>query len=102
VDAVLYLGAPELLLKEPMPADIALDTEYRKELEGRQSLPGIPAEPAQTIEQEDKEIIKEESNPLFLSSAPSRRDSKHPDPALQHAIQECRETLDRRRHQTTN
>ena len=43
VDAALYLGSLELLLKEPMPADIAFDTEYRKELERRQSLPGIPA-----------------------------------------------------------
>jgi hypothetical protein len=100
VDAVLYLGPPELLLKEPMPADIALDIDYRKELARRQSLPGIPVGPAFSVEQEDAEIIKEESNPL-LSSAPERQDSKHPDPALQHAIQACREMLSREEQQPT-
>lgn len=91
-----------LLLKEAMPADIALDIEYRKELGRRQSLPGIPAASPKTIEQENAEIIKEDSDPLFLSLVPSLRDFNHPDPALQRAVQECREASGRESHRPTN
>jgi hypothetical protein len=96
VDAVLYLGPSELELKEQMPADIALDLEYRKELQRRQALPGIPSAPPQTIEQENAEIMKEDSDPIFLSSVPKRPDPNHPDPALQRALQECRDALKQR------
>jgi hypothetical protein len=94
VDAVLYLDSPDLLLKEPFPADIALDTEYRTELQRRQRLPGIPTA-LSTIEHENAEIIEQESNPLFLSSVPTPENSNHPDPALQRAVQECRATVHR-------
>ena len=92
VDAVLYLGPPELLLNEQFPADTALDTKYRTELQRRQGLPGIPAAP-RTIEQENAEIIKQDSNPLFLSSVPMPADASHPDPALRRAVQECRDAI---------
>jgi hypothetical protein len=95
VDAVLYLGPPELLLKEAMPADVALDIEYRRELQRRQGLPGIPAAPSGTIEEENAAIIKQDSDPLFASSAPLHPDSNHPDPALQRAVEECRKAIGR-------
>jgi hypothetical protein len=41
VDAFLYLGAPALRLTEPMPADIALDVDYRMELNRRDALTGF-------------------------------------------------------------
>jgi hypothetical protein len=96
VDAVLYLGPPEFELKEQMPANIALDLEYRRELQRRQALPGIPAAPPQTIEQENAEIMKEDSDPILLSSLPKPPDPNHPDPALQRALQECRDALKQR------
>jgi hypothetical protein len=100
VDAVLYLGSPDLALKEAMPADIALDVAYRNELHRRQGLPGIPAAPPRTIEQEDAEIMKEESQILFLSSMPSPPDVNHPDPALKSAIQGCLDRLKQRNQPT--
>jgi hypothetical protein len=93
VDAVLYLGRSELELKEQIPADVAVDLEYRKELQRRQALPGIPSASPQTIEQENAEIMKEDSDPMFLSSLPKPPDPNHPDPALQRALQECRDAL---------
>ena len=38
VDAFLYLGPQEFRLKEPMPADIALDADYMAELLRRENL----------------------------------------------------------------
>jgi hypothetical protein len=40
VDAYLYLGPRDLLLREPQPAEILLDKEYMAELERRASLTG--------------------------------------------------------------
>ena len=41
VDAFLYVGPQDLRLMERLPADIALDTEYRMELQRREALPGL-------------------------------------------------------------
>jgi hypothetical protein len=42
VDAFLYIGPQDLRLRDQMPADIALDINYRLELQRRGSLPGFP------------------------------------------------------------
>jgi hypothetical protein len=42
VDAFLYLGPQDLRLREQLPADIALDEDYLKELNRRMVLVGFP------------------------------------------------------------
>ena len=42
VDAFLYLGPTDLQLREQMPADIALDSEFMAESQRRLSLQGLP------------------------------------------------------------
>jgi hypothetical protein len=42
VDAFLYLGPQDLRLREQLPADIALDEDYLKELHRRMVLAGFP------------------------------------------------------------
>jgi hypothetical protein len=61
VDAFLYLGPPDLSLKEQLPADIALDADYEKELQRRESLRGMPPMPRET----NQEIVSEAENPLY-------------------------------------
>jgi hypothetical protein len=41
-DAFLYLGPQDLRLREQLPADIALDEDYLKELNRRMVLVGFP------------------------------------------------------------
>ncbi len=82
VDAFLYLGPPDLSLKEQLPADIALDADYEKELQRRESLRGMPPMPRET----NQEIVKEAENPLYVEDAP-------PDTKLME--QDC---LDRKSH----
>jgi hypothetical protein len=81
-----------------MPAAIALDFEYRKELARRASLPGIPAQPPETLEEENQEIMQEDADPLFLSAMPKAPDPDHPDPGLQRAVQNC---LNNRKNQAS-
>ncbi len=62
VDAFLYLGPPEFRLKEQTLAYIALDADYRKELERRDSLPG--AMHFFSIKDDDEEIPKDAEDPI--------------------------------------
>jgi hypothetical protein len=82
VDAFLYLGPPDLSLKEQFPADIALDADYEKELQRRESLRGMPPMPRET----NQEIVDEAENPLDVLPPP-------PDTKLME--QDC---LERRSH----
>lgn len=66
VDAFLYLGPQNLLLKEAMPADIALDSDYRTELKRRQDLGFLGSVP-QTLKEEDEEIVNDAGSPLLGS-----------------------------------
>jgi len=66
VDAFLYLGPPDLSLKEQLPADIALDVDYEKELPRRESLQGLHPMPRET----NQEIVNEAENPLYDVSSP--------------------------------
>lgn len=64
VDAFLYLGPQEFKLKEPTPADIALDTEYMSELSRRASLIGPPGAPVQSPKEISDGILQEAQDPI--------------------------------------
>jgi hypothetical protein len=71
VDAFLYLGPPELALKEQMPADIALDADHMKELHRREILVGEPEATTMTQKEQDESIVKGAEDPMFdLSGRP--------------------------------
>lgn len=94
VDAFLYLGPQELGLKEQIPADIALDVDYRLELQRREALPeatGGPSRPTRALKEFDQQIVKDAENPLVVAYKPP--DPKVPDPELAEAVQSC---LDRK------
>jgi len=66
VDAFLYLGPQEFRLNEPMPADIALDTDYMAELRRRESLMGFPpGESAKSQKEFSDEIVQDAQNPIL-------------------------------------
>ena len=65
VDALLYLGPPELALKEQMPADIVLDADYVKELRRREALIGEPEATTMTQKEQDESIVKGAENPMI-------------------------------------
>ena len=79
VDAFLYLGPQDLRLREKMPADIALDVDYRMELLRREALMGFPG--TQTLKEIDRQIVNSAEDPLF---------GMHP-PDLKAAAQDCLE-----------
>ena len=70
VDAFLYLGPQDLLLKEKVPADIALDVDYRMELLRREALPGVPKDAADRLKGVDREVVSEAGSPLFVVPKP--------------------------------
>jgi hypothetical protein len=97
VDAFLYLGPLDLQLKEQIPASIALDVDYRRELQRRTSLPEFPGKApkatTQTLKEENREIMKDAEEVVFVPEKPSDRNS--PDPELAKAVQSC---LERKKH----
>ncbi len=66
VDAFLYLGPQDLRLREKIPADIALDTDYWQELQKGGALLGFPEAATETAEEFDQHIVKSAENPLFV------------------------------------
>jgi hypothetical protein len=66
VDAFLYLGPQSLSLREKMPADIALDFDYRKEMQRRYSLPGFLGAGIPSLEEADQQIVKSAGDPLLI------------------------------------
>jgi hypothetical protein len=87
VDAFLYLGPSALRLAEQMPADIALDVDYRMELKRRDVLAGFPVPNRGTLKEDDKEILNGAENSLNVAWKPSDSD-------LKQAAQDC---LDRKK-----
>jgi len=61
VDAYLYLGPRDLLLNEPVPAEIVLDKDYMSELQRRAVLMGG----LMTDDANPKKILDRDSNPFF-------------------------------------
>lgn len=77
VDAFLYLGPQEFRLKEPVPADIALDADYMAEMRRRESLLGLP--PGQSPKSQKEfsgEIVRGAQNPILEAGAPKLPDAK--------------------------
>jgi hypothetical protein len=85
VDAFLYIGPQDLRLRDQMPTDIALDIDYRLELQRRGSLPGFPGPATGTLKEFDQQIVNGDENPLFFISKP--RDPELPDPELKRMVQ---------------
>jgi hypothetical protein len=95
VDAFLYLGPQDLLLHEQMPADIALDVDYRMELQRRGSLPGFPgASNGGTLKDADQKIMNQAEKPLFVIPKTPLPDPK----AEKEAVQSC---LDAKAHSSS-
>ena len=57
IDGYLYLGPRDLLLRQPIPADIALDEDYMAELRRRADITGGPMRPERILQQEVKSGI---------------------------------------------
>jgi len=90
VDAFLYLGPQDLRLKEQLPADIALDIDYRMELARREALPGPPGVTPEQLKWDREwsaEIVNSASSPLFV--VPKS------DTGIKGIVQSC---LDRKNH----
>jgi hypothetical protein len=75
IDAFLYLGPQEFRLKEPMPADIALDADYMTELRRRQSLMGFWGGESKSPKDFNDDVVREAQNPI-LEGAPPPPDTR--------------------------
>jgi hypothetical protein len=89
VDAFLYLGPPDLRLREKIPADVALDATKREELQRGGAMIGFPNGPSETPEQFDQEIVNSAADPFFV--IPKTKDDSVSDPQLSKAVQDCLE-----------
>jgi hypothetical protein len=70
VDAFLYLGPESLRFKEKMPADVALDTDYMKELERREALSGWPTSGPGTLRDFLEHAVSNAENPFLVLPKP--------------------------------
>ncbi len=70
IDAFLYLGPRDLRLREKIPADIALDTNYRAEFQRGGAMLGFPDAASETSQEFDQQIVKSAEDPLFSMSKP--------------------------------
>lgn len=69
VDALLYVGPRDLLLYEPVPAGIALDTAYMSEVRRRAAVTGKP----NGLWNPDKRLEQEALWSVFLYNPPTNR-----------------------------
>ena len=97
VDALLYLGPQDLRLKHQFPAEIALDVDYRLELQRRDALPGFPRPMSGTakeaLKELDQQIVNDADNPMF--AIPKSKNLSLSDPELSKVVHDC---LDRKNH----
>jgi hypothetical protein len=89
VDAFLYLGPPDLRLREKIPADIALDSSYRAEFQRGAAMFGFPGAASKTSQEFDEQIVKSAEDPLFAIPKMQVQDPKD----VQAWVQSC---LDRK------
>jgi hypothetical protein len=87
VDAFLYLGPQDLRLNEQMPADVALDVDYRMELQRREALTGFPGAATGTLKEFNQQIVNSAETPLHI-------EPKGPD--LKEVKQSCLDLKNRR------
>lgn len=72
IDAFLYLGPQNLQLREPVPADIALDTVYTTEWLRRLKVSGQPG--PRTLEEMNSQIVTGAADPILI--IPKNPDAK--------------------------
>jgi hypothetical protein len=65
VDGFLYLGPQDLRIREKIPADIALDSDYRAELQKGGRLLGFRNAASETPLEFDQEIVKSAGDVIF-------------------------------------
>jgi hypothetical protein len=87
VDAFLYLGPQDLRLREKIPADIALDATYWRELQQGGAMIGFPNGSSEAPKEFDAEVANSAADPLFV--IPKPKDPNLPDPELSKAVQTC-------------
>lgn len=78
LDAFLYLGPQNLQLREPVPADIALDHAYRTEWLRRLKASGLPG--PSSLEEVDAEIVASAADPIIVT--PRNPDAKEVYPMI--------------------
>jgi len=76
VDAFLYLGPQDLRLREKIPADIALDANYRAEFQRGAAMFGFPDADSKTPQEFDQQIVKSAEDPLFAIPKAQAQDPK--------------------------
>ena len=86
-DAFIYFGPQDLRLKEQVPADIALDIDYRMEQRRREALPKPPGSATEAFKKSDQEIVKSAENPFYVIPKEMTKD------VMKNVIQSC---LDRK------
>jgi hypothetical protein len=86
-DAFVYFGPQDLRLKEQVPADVALDMDYRIEQRRREALPNPPGPTTEAFKKSDQEIVRSADDPLYVIP---KEITKH---VLKSAVQSC---LDRK------
>ena len=86
-DAFVYFGPQDLRLKEQVPADIALDIDYRMEQRRREALPKPPGSATEAFKKSDQEIVKSAEDPLYVIPKEMTKD------VMKNVIQSC---LDRK------
>ena len=96
VDAFLYVGPQDLRLREKIPADIALDVDYRTELQRGGAMLGFPQAASETPKEFDHQIVIGADNPLFV--IPKSKSASLTDLDLSKAVQTC---LDRKSRSNT-
>jgi hypothetical protein len=90
VDAFLYLGPPDLRLREKIPADIALDVNYRTESQRGSAMLGFPNGASETREEFDHQIVKTAADPIFAIPK-ELRDPKGEEQAVQSCLERKRQ-----------
>lgn len=82
VDAFLYLSPERLALKEQLPADIVLDSEYWAELKRRETLQGFPRI-------NDQQIVNDAESPLLDFPTAEETKALMQGPLMQKDVQDC-------------
>jgi hypothetical protein len=91
VDGFLYLGPPDLRRREKLPADIALDADYKAKLQATGAMIGFPNAASETAQEFDREVVKSAEDPLFAI-----HDTKPKPEEIKKMIESC---LERKRRQ---
>jgi hypothetical protein len=69
VDGFLYLGPQDLMRREKLPADIALDADFKAKLQSNAAMIGFPNAGAETPQEFEREVVKSAEDPLFAIPA---------------------------------